>query len=194
MYAYFKGKLVEKSPAAAIIECNGVAYQLNISLQTFTAIKDREDCKLYAHLVVREDAQTLYGFATTGERAVFRQLISVSGVGANTARMILSSMSKDEVFNAILTDNAAALQAVKGIGAKTAKRIILDLRDKIAKDENVPEILSDSHNTNKEEALSALVMLGFARSAADKALTKVIKKEGLSLSVEDLIRLALKNL
>lgn len=194
MYAYFKGKLVEKSPTEAIIECNGVAYQLNISLQTFTAIKDREDCKLYAHLVVREDAQMLYGFATTGERAVFRQLISVSGVGANTARMILSSMSKDEVFNAILTDNAAALQAVKGIGAKTAKRIILDLRDKIAKDENVPEILSDSHNTNKEEALSALVMLGFARSAADKALTKVIKKEGLSLSVEDLIRLALKNL
>ncbi len=194
MYAYFKGKLVEKSPTEAIIECNGVAYQLNISLQTFTAIKDREDCKLYAHLVVREDAHTLYGFATPGERAVFRQLISVSGVGANTARMILSSMSKDEVFNAILTDNAAALQAVKGIGAKTAKRIILDLRDKIAKDENVPEILSDSHNTNKEEALSALVMLGFARSAADKALTKVIKKEGLSLSVEDLIRLALKNL
>jgi Holliday junction DNA helicase RuvA len=194
MYAYFKGKLVEKSPTEAIIDCNGVAYHLNISLQTFTEIKDREDCKLYAHLVVREDAQILYGFATTGERAVFRQLISVSGVGANTARMILSSMSKDEVFSAILSENVAALQAVKGIGAKTAKRIILDLKDKVGKDGQTAEILSGTHNTNKEEALSALVMLGFARSAADKALNKVIKNEGLSLSVEDLIRLALKNL
>ncbi|RLD65916.1 MAG: Holliday junction branch migration protein RuvA [Bacteroidetes bacterium] len=194
MYSYFKGKLVEKTPTDAIIDCNGVAYQLNISLQTFTAIKDQEDCKLFAHLVVREDAQTLYGFATIGERAIFRQLISVSGVGANTARMILSSMTKDEVFNAILSDNAAALQAVKGIGGKTAKRIILDLKDKIAKDGQTAEILSVSHNTNKEEALSALVMLGFARNTADKALNKVIKTEGLSLTIEELIRLALKNL
>ena len=194
MYAYFKGKLVEKNPTEAIIDCNGVAYHLNISLQTFTAIKDREDCKLFAHLVVREDAQMLYGFATEGERTVFRQLISVSGVGANTARMILSSMTTEEVFAAIIGENVAALQAVKGIGAKTAKRIILDLKDKIAKDGQTAEILSPAHNTNKEEALSALVMLGFARGAADKALNKVIKNEGLSLSVEDLIRLALKNL
>ena len=194
MYSYFKGKLVEKSPTDAVIDCNGVAYQLNISLQTFSAIKDQESCKLYAHLVVREDSQTLYGFATIGERAIFRQLISVSGVGANTARMILSSMTKDEVFNAILSDNAAALQSVKGIGGKTAKRIILDLKDKIAKDGQSVEILSDSHNTNKEEALSALVMLGFARNTADKALNKVIKSEGLSLTVEEFIRLALKNL
>jgi len=194
MYAYFKGKLIEKSPADAVIECNGVAYLINISLQTFTAIKDQENCKLFAHLVVREDAQTLYGFSTTGERAIFRQLISVSGVGANTARMILSSMTKDEVFNAILSDNAAALQAVKGIGGKTAKRIILDLKDKIAKDGQTAEILSDSHNTNKDEALSALVMLGFARNAAEKALTKVIKSEGLNLKVEEFVRFALKNL
>jgi len=194
MYSYFKGKLVEKNPTDAVIDCNGVAYQLNISLQTFSAIKDQESCKLYAHLVVREDAHTLYGFASIGERAIFRQLISVSGVGANTARMILSSMTTDEVFNAILSDNAAALQAVKGIGGKTAKRIILDLKDKIAKNGQSVEILSDSHNTNKEEALSALVMLGFARNTADKALGKVIKSEGLSLTVEELIRLALKNL
>jgi len=194
MYAYFKGKLIEKSPADAVIECNGVAYQLNISLQTFSEIKDQENCKLYAHLVVREDAQTLYGFSTTGERAIFRQLISVSGVGANTARMILSSMTKDEVFNAILSENAAALQSVKGIGGKTAKRIILDLKDKIAKDGQTAEILSESHNTNKDEALSALVMLGFARNAAEKALTKVIKSEGLNLKVEELVRFALKNL
>lgn len=194
MYSYFKGKLVEKSPTDAVIDCNGVAYQLNISLQTFTAIKDHEQCKLYAHLVVREDVQALYGFATIGERAIFRQLILVSGVGANTARMILSSMTKDEVFNAILSENVAALQSVKGIGGKTAKRIILDLKDKIAKDGQTAEILSDSHNTNREEALSALVMLGFARNTADKALDKIIKKEGLDLSVEELIRLALKNL
>lgn len=194
MYAYFKGKLIEKSPTDAVIECNGVAYQLNISLQTFSAIKDQENCKLYAHLVVREDAQTLYGFYSTGERAIFRQLISVSGVGANTARMILSSMTKDEVFNAILSDNAAALQAVKGIGGKTAKRIILDLKDKITKDGHSTEILSESHNTHKEEALSALVMLGFARNTADKALNKVIKAEGFNLTVEDLVRMALKNL
>ena len=194
MYAYFKGKLIEKSPTDAVIECNGVAYQLNISLQTFSEIKDQENCKLFAHLVVREDAQTLYGFSTPGERAIFRQLISVSGVGANTARMILSSMTKDEVFNAILSDNAAALQAVKGIGGKTAKRIILDLKDKIAKDGQSVEILSESHNTNKDEALSALVMLGFARNAAEKALNKVIKSEGLNLKVEDLVRFALKNL
>jgi len=194
MYAYFKGKLIEKSPTDAVIECNGVAYQLNISLQTFSEIKDQENCKLFAHLVVREDAQTLYGFSTPGERAIFRQLISVSGVGANTARMILSSMTKDEVFNAILSDNAAALQAVKGIGGKTAKRIILDLKDKIAKDGQSVEILSESHNTNKDEALSALVMLGFARNTAEKAITKVIKSEGLNLSVEEFVRLALKNL
>jgi len=194
MYAYFKGKLIEKSPTEAVIECSGVAYQLNISLQTFSEIKDQENCKLYAHLVVREDAQTLYGFSTTGERTVFRQLISVSGVGANTARMILSSMTKDEVFNAILSENVAALQAVKGIGNKTAKRIILDLKDKIAKDGQTAEILSDTHNTNKDEALSALVMLGFARNASEKALNKVIKSEGLNLKVEELVRFALKNL
>ena len=194
MYAYFKGKLVEKSPADAVIECNGVAYHLNISLQTFSEIKEQENCKLYAHLVVREDAQILYGFSNIGERVVFRQLITVSGVGANTARMILSSMTKDEVFNAILSNNVAALQAVKGIGGKTAQRIILDLKDKIAKDGQSSEILSESHNTNKDEALSALVMLGFARSAAEKALNKVIKSEGLSLKVEDFVRFALKNL
>ena len=194
MYAYFKGKLVEKSPADAVIECNGVAYHLNISLQTFSEIKEQENCKLYAHLVVREDAQTLYGFSNIGERAIFRQLITVSGVGANTARMILSSMTKDEVFNAILSNNVAALQAVKGIGGKTAQRIILDLKDKIAKDGQSSEILSESHNTNKDEALTALVMLGFARNVAEKALNKVIKTEGLSLKVEDFVRFALKNL
>ncbi len=192
MYEYFKGKLVEKTPAEVVVDCNGLAYIFNISLQTFSLIKDQEEVKLYSHLVVKEDSHTLFGFFTKGERSIFRQLISVSGVGANTARVILSSMTTDEVFSAILNNNAAALQAVKGIGAKTAQRIILDLRDKISKEGHVAEIFTDLHNTNKEEALSALIMLGFAKQAADKALQKVIKSQGLSLSVEDLVRFALK--
>ena len=163
MYEYFKGKLVEKTPAEAVIDCNGVAYILQISLQTFSKIKNREDVKLYTHLVVKDDSHTLFGFSELGERAIFRQLIMVSGVGANTARVILSSMTTDEVYHAIVMDNASALQSVKGIGAKTAQRIILDL-----------------------------IMLGFARQAAEKALQKVIKSQGFSLSVEDFVRLALK--
>ncbi len=192
MYEYFKGKLVEKTPADVVIDCNGIAYLIQISLQTFSLIKDQEDIKLYVHMVVKEDSHSLFGFFDKSERAIFRQLISVSGVGANTARVILSSMTTDEVFNAILNDDAHSLQSVKGIGAKTAKRIILDLKDKIAKQENVSEIFTESHNTNKEEALSALIMLGFAKQAADKALQKIIKTQGLSLSVEELVRHALK--
>jgi len=192
MYEYLKGKLVEKTPSEAIIECAGVAYFLNVSLQTYSQIKDKENIILYTHLVVKEDSHTLFGFISKGERTIFRQLISVSGVGANTARVILSSMSTEEVFGAIIMNNAAALQAVKGIGAKTAQRIILDLKDKIKKDENSTEIFDGSHNTNKEEALSALVMLGFARQSADKAIQKVFKSQGLSISVEELVRQALK--
>jgi len=192
MYEYLKGKLVEKTPSEAIIECAGVAYFINVSLQTYSQIKDKENILLYTHLVVKEDSHTLFGFISKGERTIFRQLISVSGVGANTARVILSSMSTEEVFGAIIMNNAAALQAVKGIGAKTAQRIILDLKDKIKKDENSTEIFDGSHNTNKEEALSALVMLGFARQSADKAIQKVFKSQGLSISVEELVRQALK--
>jgi Holliday junction DNA helicase RuvA len=192
MYEYFKGKLIEKTPTDVVIDCNGVAYIIQISLQTFSLIKDQEDIKLYVHLVVKEDSHSLFGFFDKKERAIFRQLISVSGVGSNTARVILSSMTTDEVFSAIYNDDAPTLQKVKGIGAKTAKRIILDLKDKIAKQENVAEIFTESHNTNKEEALSALVMLGFAKQAADKALQKIIKTQGLSLSVEELVRQALK--
>lgn len=192
MYDYFKGKLIEKTPTEAVIECNGVGYFLNISLQTFSQIKDQENIKLFAHLVVKEDSHTLFGFANQAERAIFRNLISVSGVGANTARVILSSMSTDEVYNSIVMNNVAAFTAVKGIGAKTAQRIILDLKDKVTKGDQVAEFFPDSHNTSKEEALSALVMLGFARQAADKALQKVIKSQGFSIGVEDMVRHALK--
>jgi len=192
MYEYLKGKLIEKTPSNVIVECSGVGYFLNISLQTFSQIKDIESIKLFTHQVVKEDSHTLFGFISKGERTIFRQLISVSGVGANTARVILSSMSTDEVFDAIIMNNVAALKAVKGIGAKTAQRIILDLKDKIKKDENSTENFDGSHNTTKEEALSALVMLGFARQSADKAIQKVFESQGFSISVEELVRYSLK--
>jgi len=192
MYEYFKGKLIEKTPTEVIIDCNGVAYFINISLQTFSQIKDLGEIKLYSHLVVKEDSHTLFGFAQKSERNLFRMLISVSGVGANTARVILSAMSTDEIANAIVTENVEVLKSVKGIGAKTAQRIILDLKDKVGKEDTSSELFAESHNTNKDEALSALLMLGFAKKAADKALTKVIKNEGLTATVEDLVRFALK--
>ena len=192
MYEYLSGKLIDKTPTEAVIDCNGVAYFVNISLQTSSRIDNSGDVKLYTHLVVKEDSHTLFGFAKKGERNLFRLLISVSGVGANTARVILSAMTSDEIANAIVTENVDILKSVKGIGTKTAQRIILDLKDKVAKHDTSTELFTDSHNTNKDEALSALVMLGFAKKAAEKALTKVIKNEGLSASVEDLVRFALK--
>ena len=192
MYEYFKGKLVEKTPTEVIIDCNGIAYFINISLQSYSQISDSGEVKLYSHLVVKEDSHTIFGFAKKGERNLFRLLISVSGVGANTARVILSGMSTDEIANAIVTENVEILKSVKGIGTKTAQRIILDLKDKVAKGETSTELFTESHNTSKEEALSALIMLGFAKKAADKALDKVIKNEGISTTVEDLVRFALK--
>lgn len=194
MFEYFKGKLIEKNPAIAIIDCNGIAYSLNISLQTFSQIKDQENILLYAHLVVKEDDQQLFGFFTKSEREIFRQLISVSGVGANTARMILSSLSVEETFNAIVSDNAKVLQSVKGIGGKTAQRIILDLKDKVSKEIDKAEILDTTYNTNKDEALSALVNLGFAKKTAEKALDSVISKNSADLSLEELIKFTLQKL
>lgn len=194
MFAHIEGNLAEINPTEAVIDCNGVGYQINISLQTYAKIKDLSKVKLYTHLIVREDAQLLYGFSEKQEREAFIFLISVNGIGSNTARMILSSMSSDEVVNAILMGNAPAFQAVKGIGAKTAQRIILDLKDKVGKLSDGAEITDHSYNTKAEEALSALTMLGFARNVANKALQKVIAKNGNGLSVEELIRLTLKQL
>jgi len=194
MFEYFKGKLVEKNPAEAIIDCNGIAYYLNISLQTYSQIKDSENVLLYSHLVVKEDNQELYGFASKSERDIFRHLISVSGVGANTARMILSSLTVGETFNAIANDDEVTLQSVKGIGGKTAKRIILDLKDKIIKDNLSEQIIDSSHNTHKNEALTALVNLGFVKNSASKALDKVIAVHGSNLSLEDLIKFTLQKL
>lgn len=192
MYSFIEGKIAELNPTAAVIECNGVGYLIHISLNTFSAINGKASCRLYTHLVVREDALTLFGFADTSERFVFQQLISVSGVGPNTARLILSSLSPAEVSDAIAKENVRLLQSVKGIGGKSALRIIIDLKDKITKDMPASEILTASYNTGRHEALSALVMLGFNKPLAEKALDQVIKANGGTQPVDQLIKNALK--
>ncbi len=192
MYSFFEGNLVGLTPATAVVECHGVGYLLQISLQTYSQIKGSQQCKLHTHLVVREDALILFGFADESERHVFQQLITVSGVGPNTARLILSSLTSSEVIDAIIGENIYVLQAVKGIGAKSAQRIIVDLKDKINREDLSKEFFVPKHNTEKNEALSALVMLGFQKNAANKALDKVIETDGANLSVDKLIKAALK--
>lgn len=192
MYAFIEGKISEINPASAVIDCHGIGYDISISVNTYSQIKDKESCRLLTHLAVREDAMVLFGFADEKERLLFRNLISVSGVGAGTARLILSSLSPDEVIQAIAGGNVPLLQRVKGIGGKTAQRIIIDLKDKIGKDQGIREILGSPHNTRKEEALSALSMLGFNKALAEKTIDKIQKDEGTSLTVEQLIKSALK--
>jgi Holliday junction DNA helicase RuvA len=193
MINHLTGKLVEKNPTYVVIECGGVGYFVNISLNTFTSLPDEEHLRLFTHLQVREDAHTLYGFHTVAEREIFRLLISVSGVGSSTARTMLSSMTPAQVRDAIASGDVPAIQAVKGIGAKTAQRVILDLRDKVLKIYELDEVSPESGNTNKEEALSALEVLGFARKSAEKAVDAVLRQDP-SLSVEGIIKSALKNL
>ncbi len=193
MYEYFSGRLVEKKPTYVIIDNQGIGYLINISLNTFEKIKDSESVKLYVHFVVREDAQILYGFADEAERFLFRALISVSGVGANTARLVLSSLTTSEAYSAISAGEASILQSVKGIGAKTAQRIVVDLKDKLIKQDFFPDKVGVSHNTMKNEALSGLLILGFNKPTASKVLDKVLKQSDFD-SVEALIKEALKNL
>ena len=192
MYEFLQGKLIEKNPAFAIIDCSGVGYYVNISLNTFTQLGKSENIKLFIHLIVREDAMTLFGFHDTYEREIFRKLISVSGVGPSTARMILSSMTSAEVFDAIETANVAALKSVKGIGAKGAQRIIVDLKNKLDQMVSDSDNLPFQHNTLKEEALSALLALGFSKQMADKGIKKVFTSKPEIDKVEDLIKEALK--
>lgn len=194
MITYIEGKLTEKTPTYAIIDCGGVGYLLNISLQTYSKLPDSGACKLHSFLAIREDAHTLYGFMDKAERQLFLQLISVSGVGASTARMILSSLSIAEIQNAILSGNVALLQKIKGIGSKSAQRIIVDLKDKLAKEGSVAEYLMPANNRVKEEALSALIMLGFAKNTAEKAMERVSKISGDNIPVEQIIKDALKYL
>jgi len=195
MIYHIEGKLVEKTPTYAVIDAGGVGYVMQISLNTFSKIGDSEKCKLYTEqLYVRDDMPRFFGFADTAERNLFRLLVSVSGVGGTSALLMLSSLSSDEIQAAISTGNVALIKSVKGIGEKTAQRIIVDLKGKMSKDELSSDFFVSSNNTLKEEALSALVALGFNKSIADKALDKVLKTEGTGLSVEQLIKSALKNL
>lgn len=193
MIHHLKGKLVEKNPTYVIIECGGVGYFVNISLHTFSKLTDGENISLFTHLQVKEDSHTLFGFSEKSEREIFRLLLSVSGIGSSTARTMLSSMSPAQIRDAIANGDVPSIQAIKGIGAKTAQRVILDLRDKVLKVYDIDEVSTNSNNTNKEEALSALEVLGFARRQLEKVVDKVLIQDP-SLSVENIIKLALKNL
>ncbi len=195
MIYHVEGKLVEKTPTYVVIDAGGVGYVMQISLNTFTKIGDAEKCKLFTEqMYVRDDTPRFYGFADIAERNLFRLLVSVSGVGGTSALLMLSSLSAAEIQNAIATANVAVIKSVKGIGEKTAQRVIVDLKDKMGKSDLSAEIFSSVNNTLKEEALSALVMLGFNKAAADKVLDKIIRTEGTGQTVEQLIKSALKNL
>ena len=193
MITQIRGRLVEKNPTYVVVDCSGVGYLLHISLQTFSSITDEEAIRLYTHLSIREDAHTLYGFHTKMEREVFKLLISVSGVGPSIARTMLSSMTSEEIQNAIASENVALIQSVKGIGAKTAQRVIVDLRDKILKTFDIDEVSVNTNNTNKEEALSALEVLGFNRKQSEKVVGTNLK-ESPEATVDLLIKKALKSL
>ena len=192
MYEYIEGSLIEKNPTYCTVETGGIGYYIQITLATYSQMGTGNRVKLYLHQVVREDAHLLFGFHTKQEREMFRQLLTVSGIGANTARMMLSSLTSEDVRQAILSGNVSLLQSIKGIGAKTAQRVILDLRDKVTKDKT-GELFPVKDNRLKDEALSALVILGFNKGEADKVINKILLTEK-SLALEDLIKKALKEL
>lgn len=191
MFEFIEGRIIEKTPAYLVLQDGGTGYYINISLFTYSGIPAEGESRVYIHQVIREDANILYGFHTREEREIFRLLISVSGIGANTARMILSSLNPDEVTQSIMEGNVSALQGIKGIGAKTAQRIIVDLKDKIAKGVNIDELFISERNTIREEALSALTALGFGKKQAEKVVNKLLGKEP-DLSVEEVVKQALK--
>ena len=193
MITHIQGKLVSKSPTDVVIECNGVGYHINISLHTFSQIPDNEHLKLFTHLQVKEDSHTLYGFASLAEREIFRLLISVSGIGANIARTMLSSLTPVQVREGIASGDVALIQSVKGIGAKTAQRVIIDLKDKALKIYDIDEVSISKDNTNKNEALSALEVLGFVKKQAERVVDKILISQP-DANVETIIKQALKNL
>ena len=195
MFAYINGKLAYKDPTFVIIDIQGVGYEVKISLNTFSQIKDEEQCKLFTFFHVKEDAQTLYGFSSQKEKSIFLSLISISGVGPSTGLMVLSSLSPQEVEHAILSEDVRTIQAVKGIGAKTAQRIILELKDKLGKDQPTSDqqnIAISPANSIRNEALAALVTLGINKAAAQKTIDKILKQTEGQVSLEELIKQALK--
>ncbi|MBS3737816.1 Holliday junction branch migration protein RuvA [Mesohalobacter halotolerans] len=193
MISFIKGKLAEKSPTQIVVDCNGVGYEVNISLYSYGMLPENESIRIYTYLQVREDAQVLFGFMDKSERDVFTKLISVSGIGASTARMMFSSLSPEEVVNAIANEDVETIKSVKGIGLKTAQRVIVDLKDKINKIDIGSEVLPIQNNTHKDEALSALVTLGYSKKQAEKSVHKIVK-ENPEATVEYIIKTALKNL
>jgi len=194
MIEFLNGKLVEKTPTYIVIECHGLGYFVNISLHTYSRIEELENCKVFTHLSIKEDAHTLYGFSEIEERKLFRDLISVSGIGANTARMMLSSLSPAEIQQAIVQGNHVLLQSIKGIGNKTAQRVVIDLKDKLTKKDGATLLNLPSNNKMKDEALSALLTLGFPRNTIEKTLELITKQAGEIQNIEQLIKLALKNM
>ncbi|MCL9808110.1 Holliday junction branch migration protein RuvA [Flavobacterium luminosum] len=193
MIAHIQGKLVEKSPTEVVIDCNGVGYLINISLHTFGLLPNTDFIKLFTYLLVKEDSHSLYGFVEKSEREIFKLLISVSGIGANTARTMLSSLEPKQIINSLASGDVATIQSIKGIGAKTAQRAILDLKDKVLKLYDIAEVSTLSNNTNRDEALSALEVLGFVRKASEKVVDKIIAATP-DATVETIIKQALKNL
>ncbi|KVV14509.1 Holliday junction branch migration protein RuvA [Flavobacterium sp. TAB 87] len=193
MIAHLQGKLVEKSPTEVIIDCGGVGYQVNISLHTYSLIPNSDFIKLFTHLQIKEDSHTLFGFVEKSEREIFRMLLSVSGIGANIARTMLSSLEPKQIINAIASGDVVVIQSIKGIGNKTAQRVILDLKEKVVKLFDLDEVSIVLNNTNRDEALSALEVLGFIRKTAEKVVEKIVKEEP-EASVETIIKKALKNL
>jgi len=194
MIGYIKGNLTHKSPASVLLECGGIGYRIFISLNTFTKIQHLAQCQLFTYLHVTESAHTLYGFADDLEKSLFTHLISVSGIGPSTARVALSSMSPEELQKAIVQENERAIQSIKGIGPKSAKRMILELKDKLAKGIDVTKISGGKGNTHRDEALSALVALGFNKAQAEKTVDDLLRSGESFTGVEDLIKKALKHL
>lgn len=193
MIALIQGKLIEKTPTDVVIDCSGVGYHISISLHTYSLLPEADFVRLYTHLQVKEDSHTLYGFMEKSEREIFKLLITVSGIGAGIARTMLSSLEPKAVIQAIASGDVATIQSVKGIGSKTAQRAILDLKDKVLKLYDIDEVSFGQNNTNKDEALSALEVLGFNKKLAEKAIQNIIKVQP-DATVESIIKLALKNL
>jgi len=194
MYHYIEGLISELTPTYVVIDVNGVGYYINITLNTYSNISSKERCRLYVHLIIREDAHLLYGFSDIVEKNIFLDLLGVPGIGASTARMILSSMGISEFQQAIVSGNVSLLQSVKGIGQKSAQRIVVDLKGKYDKAEFVKEIFNDGNNKLKEDALLALMALGFPKSVGEKAIMKVFRENPSVDKLEDLIKMSLKNM
>ena len=193
MITHLQGKLVEKSPTQIIIDCGGVGYHVNISLHTYSLLPNTDFIKVYTHLQIKEDAHTLFGFMEKSEREIFRLLLSVSGIGASIARTMLSSLDPKQITNAIASADVLTIHSIKGIGSKTAQRVILDLKDKVLKLYDLDEVSMSQSNTNRDEALSALEVLGFLRKTSERVVEKIVKEDP-DASVESIIKKALKNL